>query len=111
MQSCDREMQTIIFEDELCYLDRIDINKDWTTQYLFYGLDNNLDPQKEKYKDDEAKYLYMFENPIQIEEGIYTCKKCNCSKTYSYQLQTRSADEGMTTFIECSQCKNKWRIS
>ena len=31
-------------------------------------------------------------------------KKC----TY-YQLQTRSADEPMTTFITCLNCNNKWK--
>ena len=34
------------------------------------------------------------------------CKKNNC--TY-YQMQTRSADEPMTTFITCLNCSNRWK--
>jgi DNA-directed RNA polymerase subunit M/transcription elongation factor TFIIS len=35
------------------------------------------------------------------------CKKNNC--TY-FQMQTRSADEPMTTFITCLVCLNRWKI-
>ena len=35
------------------------------------------------------------------------CKKKNC--TY-YQMQTRSADEPMTSFITCLNCSNRWKI-
>ena len=35
------------------------------------------------------------------------CKKRNC--TY-YQMQTRSADEPMTSFITCLHCNNRWKI-
>ena len=34
------------------------------------------------------------------------CKKRNC--TY-YQMQTRSADEPITTFVKCLNCHNSWR--
>lgn len=35
------------------------------------------------------------------------CKKRNC--TYN-QLQTRSADEPMTTFVVCNECGNRWKF-
>lgn len=35
------------------------------------------------------------------------CKKKNC--TYN-QLQTRSADEPMTTFVLCNECGNRWKF-
>lgn len=35
------------------------------------------------------------------------CKKRNC--TYN-QLQTRSADEPMTTFVLCNECGNRWKF-
>jgi DNA-directed RNA polymerase subunit M/transcription elongation factor TFIIS len=42
----------------------------------------------------------------------FTCYKCtppsnNC--TY-YQMQTRSADEPMTTFVSCVDCNNRWKF-
>ncbi|XP_031623790.1 transcription elongation factor S-II-like [Contarinia nasturtii] len=35
------------------------------------------------------------------------CKKRNC--TYN-QMQTRSADEPMTTFVLCNECGNRWKF-
>ncbi|CAH1645073.1 unnamed protein product [Spodoptera littoralis] len=35
------------------------------------------------------------------------CKKKNC--TYN-QLQTRSSDEPMTTFVLCNECGNRWKF-
>lgn len=35
------------------------------------------------------------------------CKKKDC--TYN-QLQTRSADEPMTTFVLCNNCGNRWKF-
>lgn len=49
-------------------------------------------------------------NPFEIAEGVQKCNKCGSNRTFSYQKQTRSADEGATTFIQCV-CGNKWRYS
>merc|ERR1719312_885802 len=35
------------------------------------------------------------------------CKKNNCSYN---QIQTRSADEPMTTFVLCNECGNRWKF-
>ena len=40
------------------------------------------------------------------EFKCYKCKKRRC--TY-YQLQTRGADEPMTTFVTCLVCGNRWK--
>uniref|UniRef100_A0A6C0C2X1 TFIIS-type domain-containing protein n=1 Tax=viral metagenome TaxID=1070528 RepID=A0A6C0C2X1_9ZZZZ len=39
----------------------------------------------------------------------FTCFKCKTSKCTYYQLQTRSADEPMTTFVMCLNCGNRWK--
>jgi transcription elongation factor S-II len=48
------------------------------------------------------------------KEKAYTdqfkCHKCKKRKCTYYQMQTRSADEPMTVFITCVNCKNKWKI-
>ncbi|KAM9752115.1 transcription elongation factor A protein 2 isoform 2-T2 [Menidia menidia] len=44
------------------------------------------------------------------ETDMFVCNKCrgkNC--TYS-QVQTRSADEPMTTFVLCNSCGNRWKF-
>uniref|UniRef100_A0A8C8RFI1 DNA-directed RNA polymerase subunit n=1 Tax=Pelusios castaneus TaxID=367368 RepID=A0A8C8RFI1_9SAUR len=40
-----------------------------------------------------------------------TCPKCEHPRAYFMQIQTRSADEPMTTFYKCcnAQCGHRWR--
>jgi len=42
-------------------------------------------------------------------EGFFTCGKCKGKNTSYYQLQTRSADEPMTTFVTCFTCDIRWK--
>lgn len=42
-------------------------------------------------------------------EGLLKCGKCKSLKTTYYQMQTRSADEPMTTFVTCKNCDHKWK--
>ncbi len=54
-------------------------------------------------------------NPINQEEirrkGIHKCPKCKSWYTKHIQLQTRSADEGMSVKCECTDCNFFWKIS
>jgi DNA-directed RNA polymerase subunit M/transcription elongation factor TFIIS len=43
-------------------------------------------------------------------EGIYQCRKCNSSRTFSFGKQTRSSDEGTTVFVKCSACFSSWVV-
>jgi DNA-directed RNA polymerase subunit M/transcription elongation factor TFIIS len=43
-------------------------------------------------------------------EGQFKCGKCKSKKTDYYQLQTRSADEPMTTYVTCHGCGNRWKF-
>jgi transcription elongation factor S-II len=40
----------------------------------------------------------------------FQCGKCKQRKTTYYQMQTRSADEPMTTFVRCVNCGNAWKF-
>ena len=44
-----------------------------------------------------------------VPEGLFQCRKCKSRKTRYYQMQTRSADEPMTTFVTCLQCNTRWK--
>lgn len=46
---------------------------------------------------------------IEASTDIFTCRKCKSNKCTYYQLQTRSADEPMTTFVTCIDCGNRWK--
>lgn len=42
-------------------------------------------------------------------DGIYQCRACKSKKTQYACLQTRSADEPMTTYVSCLQCGRRWK--
>ena len=42
-------------------------------------------------------------------DGAFTCSKCRSKKTTFYEMQTRSADEPMTLFIQCLSCGSRWK--
>lgn len=58
------------------------------------------------HKDLRKAYLTKEMNNT---EGFFTCGRCKSKKTSYYQLQTRSADEPMTTFVTCHQCDRNWK--
>ncbi|XP_050517431.1 DNA-directed RNA polymerase III subunit RPC10 [Diabrotica virgifera virgifera] len=46
-----------------------------------------------------------------VDSTEETCPKCSHKRAYFMQLQTRSADEPMTTFYRCCnpECNHNWR--
>jgi len=54
---------------------------------------------------DKSKY----ETNIEASSDSFLCRKCKNNKTTYYQLQTRSADEPMTTFVLCLTCDTRWK--
>lgn len=58
-----------------------------------------------KRKIDES----TFSPNISATTDSFTCFKCRSNQCTYYQLQTRSADEPMTTFVTCINCFNRWR--
>lgn len=41
---------------------------------------------------------------------LFTCGKCKGKRCTYTQVQTRSADEPMTTFVFCNDCGNRWKF-
>lgn len=50
-------------------------------------------------------------SPFEVEEGVTECMSCGCKRCYTYTKQCRGADEPMTTFAQCMQCRSKWSYS
>ena len=48
-------------------------------------------------------------DPASVPDGAFECSKCKSKKTTYYQLQTRSADEPMTNFVNCLNCGKRWK--
>jgi len=40
---------------------------------------------------------------------VYECPECGDRNVQYTQMQTRSADEGMTSFCQCMSCKYRWK--
>ena len=59
-----------------------------------------------KIKRDKMKYEIK---PEAMTER-YKCRKCGSRKCSYYEMQTRSADEPMTQFFTCLDCKNRWKM-
>lgn len=58
-----------------------------------------------KIKRDKLKY----ELKPEAMTDVFKCRKCNSRSCSYYEIQTRSADEPMTQFINCLDCGNRWR--
>ena len=67
--------------------------------------DNWKDLMDKKSKVDEIKYKLKPE----AMTDQFKCRKCFSRSCSYYEVQTRSADEPMTQFITCLDCKNRWK--
>lgn len=59
-----------------------------------------------KTKRDKNK----FETNISASTDTFTCRKCKGNQCTYYQMQTRSADEPMTTFVNCLLCSARFKF-
>ena len=41
--------------------------------------------------------------------SMFKCGKCKLNNCTYFQMQTRSADEPMTTFVTCLNCDKRWK--
>jgi len=60
--------------------------------------------------DAQAEIFSYIENPFEVVEGMFSCPKCGNKKNVTYSKQVRSSDEGMSTFVFCSNrtCRHSW---
>lgn len=68
-----------------------------------------IHPEKWEYTVKKKEYIEQRENNIAYSDA-YKCFKCGESKCKITQVQTRSADEPMTTFVVCLVCHNTFRF-
>ena len=60
---------------------------------------------EEKRVRDKNKY----EIKVEASTDNFQCHKCRSRECTYYQMQTRSADEPMTTFVTCIKCGSRWK--
>ncbi|OBZ83679.1 Transcription elongation factor S-II [Choanephora cucurbitarum] len=59
---------------------------------------------------EEALFKARGAESAQAETDMFKCGKCGGRKCTYFQMQTRSADEPMTTFVTCVGCGNHWKF-
>jgi len=75
-----------------------------TPQELFPSRWKEL--MEKKQMKDELKYNVK----EQATTDEYQCSRCRARECTYFELQTRSADEPMTTYITCKPCGHRWKI-
>ena len=64
---------------------------------------------KEKIDIKMKRDQMLFEMKPESMTDAFLCKKCRKRECSYYEVQTRSADEPMTVFVTCLNCKTRWR--
>jgi transcription elongation factor S-II len=74
---------------------------------------SHQDMQPEKWKtlidNKKERDENLYSPKIDANTDNFTCRKCKSNRCSYYQLQTRSGDEPMTTFVSCIDCGNRWK--
>ncbi|KAJ5215050.1 DNA-directed RNA polymerase III subunit RPC10 [Penicillium chermesinum] len=63
-------------------------------------------------KEKEVEEVFGGEDEWKNADSCETqcpAEGCNGERAYFYQVQIRSADEPMTTFLRCTTCGKRWR--
>ncbi|KAI6660357.1 Transcription elongation factor A protein 1 [Oopsacas minuta] len=74
------------------------------------------DMASEQLKKKIEEYKEVNINNAQMATGggtktdLFKCGKCKSNECSYFQLQTRSADEPMTTYVWCCSCGNRWKF-
>tara|TARA_B110000971_G_scaffold130674_1_gene133649 strand:+ start:676 stop:1239 length:564 start_codon:yes stop_codon:yes gene_type:complete len=64
---------------------------------------------KEMLDNKNKRDRFLYEVNKEMATDAYTCGRCYKKECSYYQMQTRSADEPMTTFVTCLNCGKRWR--
>lgn len=91
-------------------LDKV-LSKTIKAQELPFMTHQELLPEKWNplIEDLKIKNKNKYTPKIEASTDNFTCYRCKSKECSYYQLQTRSADEPMTTFITCINCGNRWK--
>ncbi|RGB26385.1 transcription factor S-II, central domain-containing protein [Rhizophagus diaphanus] len=90
------------------------VSGDITVQKFCVMTKEEMASEEKKARDREIQQANLFKargaGPTQAETNMFRCGKCGERKTTYFQMQTRSADEPMTTFVTCIVCNNRWKV-
>tara|TARA_B110000208_G_scaffold187498_1_gene245581 strand:- start:128 stop:610 length:483 start_codon:yes stop_codon:yes gene_type:complete len=90
-------------------LDQILNNKEFNLNSIAFLSASEIFPDNWKKIIDRINLIEEKKKNIATTD-IYTCRKCKQSRCIVHQKQTRSADEPMTTFVNCIVCGYAWKF-
>ncbi|KAN0070167.1 Transcription factor S-II (TFIIS) domain containing protein [Elaphomyces granulatus] len=77
-----------------------------------YPLDKDYFEETVMKKQKEVEDVFGGKDEFKNADSIATqcpAEGCDGDRAYFFQLQIRSADEPMTTFLKCTTCGARWR--
>ena len=115
-------IKTIYYDKLNDILYNLDQNSSVQNSYLLKHInDHTINPQEIAFFSPQelfpSNWKILIDRKITQEEqknnmaatDLYKCKKCGKRRCKVYQMQTRSADEAMTTFVTCLECYNTFK--
>lgn len=91
------------------------LNGDISGTKLYNMKPHELASEDVKKDIENIKKENLFNAQAAVEKRAvtdrFTCGKCKQKKVSYFQMQTRSADEPLTTFCTCEHCGNRWKFS
>lgn len=87
------------------------ITKKFKAHELGFMTHQEMQPEKWQALIDAKKIRdeNLYAPKLDGNTDNFTCRKCKSKNCSYYQLQTRSADEPMTTFVTCIDCGSRWK--
>jgi len=92
------------------FLERVETN-DIKTKDIANLKNHEIFPDywKEKIDQKMKRDQMLYEMKPESMTDAFLCRKCKKRECSYYEVQTRSADEPMTVFVTCLNCKARWR--
>ena len=115
----DNEYFVIIYSDKLrTTINNLDDkclarlkNKEFKPHEIAFMNHQELKPEmwKKLIDDKIARDKSKYEDTASGATDEFKCGRCKQRKCSFYQMQTRSADEPMTTYVTCLNCGKNWK--
>ena len=105
------ESNVKLFMDDPTYVAALDAKGLRSSQEQSWYDKIDTETSNENVVADQLAQFELLPSEAAIATGpaLNRCRKCGSTEVEWHQRQTRSADEGITTFCQCRQCGKRWR--
>ena len=104
-------LRTVYINIQKCELKTKILEKKIKAHEIAFMTHQEMAPEKWQQLMDDKKIRdeNRYAPKLEASTDNFTCRKCKSKECSYYQLQTRSADEPMTTFVTCIKCGTRWK--